>query len=52
MKEEAPKVIIKFEPTTNFEREFLEFVEEVLGWAKEEKNLNPKKDANSQFSNN
>jgi len=37
MKEEKAKVIIKFEPTSNFKEEFLEFVEEVLNWSKTEK---------------
>ena len=41
MKDEKPKVIIKFEPNPNFEEEFLEFVEEVLSW-KENSNKNEK----------
>lgn len=40
MRKEAPKVIIEFEPTPNFGREFLEFVEEVLGWEEEDEKSN------------
>jgi len=49
MKDEKPKVIIKFEPAPNFEEEFLEFVEEVLSWDR-----NPKKNekAKNQQSKN
>jgi len=36
-KNKPPKVILKFEPSPYFEEEFLEFVEEVLSWNKEEK---------------
>jgi len=36
MRKEAPKVIIEFEPTPNFEEEFSSFVEEVLGWGEKE----------------
>jgi len=36
-KNKPPKVILKFEPNPTFEEEFLEFVEEVLSWDKEEK---------------
>jgi len=49
MKDEKPKVIIKFEPNPNFEEEFLEFVEEVLSW-KENSNENEK--AENQQSKN
>ena len=40
MKEEKPQVVIRYEPpSNNFEEEFklLEFIEEVLGWAEEDK---------------
>ena len=39
-KNKLPKVILKFEPSPYFEDEFLEFVEEVLSWDKEEKTHN------------
>jgi hypothetical protein len=51
MKEEAPRVIIKFEPTSNFMEEFLEFVELVINWkGKEKENLLYKK-SNNNFTN-
>ena len=49
MKEEKPKVIIKFEPNPNFEEEFLEFVEEVLSW---DRNPNENEKAKNQQSKN
>jgi len=49
MKDEKPKVIIKFEPNPNFEEEFLEFVEEVLSW---KENSNENKKAENQQSKN
>jgi len=49
MKDEKPKVIIKFEPAPNFEEEFLEFVEEVLSW---ERNPNENEKAKNQQSKN
>ena len=36
-KNKLPKVILKFEPNPTFKEEFLEFVETVLSWNKEEK---------------
>ena len=36
MRNEKPKVIIKFEPSFTFKEEFLEFVEEVLSWPRNE----------------
>lgn len=45
MKDEKPEVIIKFEPTPNFEEEFLEFVEEILSW---EGNSNENEKAKNQ----
>jgi len=36
-KKKEPKVIIKFDPSPYLEQEFLEFVEEVLSWNKDEK---------------
>lgn len=34
---QRPEVVIKFEPSPNFDEEFLEFAETVLSWSREEK---------------
>ena len=49
MKDEKPEVIIKFEPSPNFEEEFLEFIEEVLSW---DRNPNKNEKAKNQQSKN
>ena len=37
MKNQPPKITIKFEPDSGFDQEFLEFIEMVLSWRKKEK---------------
>ena len=35
MKEEKPEVIMEYDPSSHFEEELLEFIEEVLSWEEE-----------------
>lgn len=50
-KKRKPKVIIKFEPSSNFDKEFVEFVEEVLAWSKN-KQKSKENDLNKSTVNN
>jgi len=43
MKDEKPKVTVKFEQSPHFDEEFIEFIEEVLKWTKKKNEENGRK---------